>query len=167
MNSSLPANSLVPSGIADYLRHRDNGEVLAVVEAKEAEIDPRFAQAQAEYYVTEIAKRQGWRPFAFLSNGQDTYFVDGTQRRLVHGFFSKGDLDNQLFTRRSGVALTGVAVKPTVVNRGYQLEAVRLVASATLPRRKRSKPSWPCVSTTIRSQPLSSRWLARYFACSR
>ena len=62
MNSSLPANSLVPSGIADYLRHRDNGEVLAVVEAKEAEIDPRFAQAQAEYYVTEIAKRQGWRP---------------------------------------------------------------------------------------------------------
>ena len=127
-NSSLPANTVLPSGIADYLLYRDNGEVLAVVEAKKAAIDPRLAQAQAEYYVTEIAKRQGWRPFAFLSNGQDTYFIDGTQRRLVHGFFSKSDLENQLFTRRSGVPLTGVAVKPTIVNRGYQLEAVRRVA---------------------------------------
>ena len=141
----LPANTVLPSGIADYLLYRDNGEVLAVVEAKKAAIDPRLAQAQAEYYVNEIAKRQGWRPFAFRSNGQDTYFIDDTQRRLVHGFFSKSDLENQLFTRRSGVPLTSVAVNPNIVRPATQGRAVgagvlhHIVARRVLGRVKGSK----------------------------
>jgi type I site-specific restriction endonuclease len=57
------------NGVTDYILLRENGEVLAVVEAKRTTHDPKLAQAQAEYYVTEIEKHQSFRPFAFLSNG--------------------------------------------------------------------------------------------------
>ena len=58
LKGNLPDDAVLPSGIADYVLYRDNGEILAVVEAKKARIDPRLAQAQAEYYIEEIAKRQ-------------------------------------------------------------------------------------------------------------
>ena len=49
---------------------------MAVVEAKKTSIDPRLAQTQAEFYVSEIAKRQSFRPFAFMTNGESVYFLD-------------------------------------------------------------------------------------------
>lgn len=55
-------------GISDYALYRDNEYILAIMEAKRASIDPRLAETQAEFYVTEIEKWQGWRPFAFLTN---------------------------------------------------------------------------------------------------
>lgn len=50
--SSLYATPL-PPGISDYALYRQNGEIIAVVEAKRTSIDPRLAQAQAEFYVRE------------------------------------------------------------------------------------------------------------------
>lgn len=45
------------NGITDYVLLRENGEVLAVVEAKKTTHEPRLAQQQTEHYITEIEKR--------------------------------------------------------------------------------------------------------------
>ncbi|MFC2067212.1 hypothetical protein ACFLUO_09250 [Chloroflexota bacterium] len=48
----------LPSGICDYVLYRENGEIIAVVEAKRSSYDPRLAQAQTEFYVKEIEKNK-------------------------------------------------------------------------------------------------------------
>ena len=84
-------NLTLPEGISDYVLYRENGEVSAVVEAKCARRDPRLAEAQVTFYVNELAKRQSVRPFAFLTNGHEIYYVDTGReaRRKVAGFFSR------------------------------------------------------------------------------
>ena len=60
----------LPSGISDYALYRANGEIIAVVEAKKASYNSRLAQAQAAFYVREIAKKQSFQPFAFVSHDE-------------------------------------------------------------------------------------------------
>lgn len=135
-----PSISLqLPTGVSDYALYRPNGEIVAVVEAKRTSIDPRLAEAQAEFYVTELEKRQSFRPFAFLANGRDIYFLDVGRavKRLVQGFFSPIDLENLLFLRTNQTPLNLTPVNPTIANRGYQIEAIRRVGEAfTRGRRK-------------------------------
>jgi predicted nucleic acid-binding protein len=64
------------NGVTDYTLYRENGEVLAVVEAKKTAVDVRLAEAQLTHYVTEIEKHQSFRPFGFLANGLEIHFVD-------------------------------------------------------------------------------------------
>jgi type I restriction enzyme R subunit len=94
-------NVTPPAGISDYALYRPNGDIIAIVEAKKAIVDPRLAEAQAAFYVQEIEKRQGFKPFAFLTNGHDIYFWDvgSANKRLVQGFFSPDDLENLLYLR--------------------------------------------------------------------
>ena len=120
------------NGVSDYVLLRENGEVLAVVEAKKTAVDVRYAQAQLEYYVTEIEKHQSFRPFGFLANGRETYFVDVglASKRLVAGFFMRDDLENLLFTRQQGKPLSSVDIDNRIVDRAYQHEAIRRVGEA-------------------------------------
>jgi len=64
-----------PAGISDYVLYRENGEILAVVEAKKTSIDPRLAEAQTAFYIREIEKlpQQSFRPFGFMTNGREIY----------------------------------------------------------------------------------------------
>lgn len=66
----------LPTGITDYALYRPDGDIVAVVEAKRTSTDPRLAQAQTEFYIQEIAKRQGFAPFAFMTNGHRIEFWD-------------------------------------------------------------------------------------------
>ena len=71
------------NGVSDYCPcGRENGEVLAVVEARRTSTDLHLAEAQLTYYVTEIEKHQSFRPFGFPANGYDIYveeaFANGT-----------------------------------------------------------------------------------------
>lgn len=119
----------LPQGISDYALYRPNGEIIAIVEAKRTSIDPRLAQAQAEFYVTEIAKRQRFRPFAFTSNGRAIHMLDGEfGLRPVQGFFSPEDLERLLYLRQNRRALSQTPIKPAIVDRLYQQQAVRQVA---------------------------------------
>ncbi len=119
----------LPAGISDYALYLPNGEIIAVVEAKKTSIDPRLAQAQAEFYVREIGKHQSFQPFAFMTNGEEIYFLDaGTaNKRLVASFFSPTDLENLLFIRQNKALLTATPINAAIVNRDYQHEAVRRV----------------------------------------
>jgi type I restriction enzyme R subunit len=69
--AGVPYEIDLPAGVTDYAPCRPNGEIMAVVEAKRASVDPRLAQAQTEFYVTELEKGQSFRPFAFMTNGLD------------------------------------------------------------------------------------------------
>ena len=118
------------NGVTDYVLLRENGETLAVVEAKRTTHDPKLAQAQAEQYVTEIEKHQSFRPLTFLSNGYEAYFLDVgvTPKRLVAGFFSREDLENLLFVRQHGQPLAEIPISNRIVDRSYQHEAIRRVS---------------------------------------
>ncbi len=122
-------NAALPAGVSDYVLYRPNGEIIAVVEAKRTSVDPRLAEAQTEFYVTEIAKRQSFRPFAFMTNGYDIYFWDvgRANKRLVYGFFSPTDLDNLLYIQQNQTPLTEAPVNIAITNRAYQQEAIRRV----------------------------------------
>jgi type I site-specific restriction endonuclease len=56
--------------------YRTNGEVLAVVEAKRTSREPRVGKQQVLEYVTAIEKKQSFRPFAFMANGEDGQNAD-------------------------------------------------------------------------------------------
>jgi type I restriction enzyme, R subunit len=61
-------------GVTDYCLYDPSGDVLAVVEAKRCTRNPREADEQLRYDITEISKRQTFPPFGFMGNGQDTWF---------------------------------------------------------------------------------------------
>jgi type I restriction enzyme, R subunit len=119
----------LPSGISDYALYLPNGEIIAVVEAKRTIVDPRSAQAQTEFYVEQIAKKQKTVPFAFMTNGYDIYFWDvkNSNKRMVYGFFSPDDLENLLYLRENKIGLNSIAINPEITNRLYQQEAIKRV----------------------------------------
>ncbi|GAA5504307.1 hypothetical protein Dxin01_04077 [Deinococcus xinjiangensis] len=122
----------LPSGIADYVLYRENGEVLAVVEAKKTSVNPLIADAQGRYYARKFAEHQSFHPFVFLTNGNDIYFIedDLAPKRLVYGFFTRGDLENLLFVRQQGRPLSETSINGQIAGRDYQQEAIRRVGEA-------------------------------------
>ena len=120
------------NGVTDYALYRENGEVLAVVEAKKTVVDVRLAEAQLTHYVTEIEKHQSFRPFGFLANGHDIYFVDVgvSAKREVFGFFTREDLENLLYICQNAKPLGSVEINNKIVDRAYQHEAIRRVGES-------------------------------------
>jgi type I restriction enzyme R subunit len=118
------------NGVSDYTLYRENGEVLAVVEAKRTTHDARLAEAQLTHYVTEIEKHQSFRPFGFLVNGYEIYFADigVSAKREVFGFFTREDLENLLYLRQNAKPLSSVEINTKIVDRSYQHEAIRRVS---------------------------------------
>jgi type I restriction enzyme R subunit len=118
------------NGVSDYTLYRENGDVLAVVEAKKTLVDVRLAEAQLTHYVTEIEKRQSFRPFGFLANGLEIYFVDvgHAPKREVFGFFTREDLENLLYIRQNAKPLSSIEINNEIVDRSYQHEAIRRVS---------------------------------------
>ncbi|MEK6753919.1 MAG: DEAD/DEAH box helicase family protein [Chloroflexota bacterium] len=120
------------NGVSDYTLYRENGEVLAVVEAKKTAVDVRLAEAQLTHYVTEIEKHQSFRPFGFLANGLEIHFVDVgiAHKREVFGFFTREDLENLLYIRQNAKPLSSIEINNSIVDRSYQHEAIRRVGEA-------------------------------------
>ena len=127
------------TGFTDYCLYRANGEVLAVVEAKKTSRDPRVGQQQVLDYVTEIEKKQSFRPFAFMSNGEATFFWDSvdSSERQVAGFFSRKNLERLLYLKKNKKPLGSIQIKDSIVNRSYQAEAIRRIAEAVDIKKKR------------------------------
>lgn len=120
------------NGVTDYCLYRQNGEVIAVVEAKRMSRNPRVADEQVRHYVTEIEKRQSFRSFGFMTNGTDIFFWDvgaGTPR-LVSCFFTPDDLDDLLWIRQNKTPLGETPINSQIAGRVYQQEAIRRIAEA-------------------------------------
>ena len=128
------------NGVTDYSLYRPNGEIIAIVEAKRTSHDPRLAQQQAEHYVTEIERHQGYRPFVFLANGFDIYFLDSgtTSKRLLYGFFSPQDLERLLWLKQNQKPLASIAIDNKITDRAYQHEAIRRVSEAFISGKRKA-----------------------------
>lgn len=126
-------------GITDYCLYRANGDVLAVVEAKCTSRDARVGKQQVLEYVETIEKKQSFRPFAFMANGDDVFFWDTEEsaERHVAGFFSRENLERLLFLKQNRQPLSGIKIKESIVNRAYQIEAIRRISEAIEKKKKR------------------------------
>lgn len=118
------------NGVTDFCLYDHAGNVLAVIEAKRFSRNARDGEEQLRIYLTQIAERQGFMPFGFLSNGGTTYFWDYgfAHPRMVAGFFTREDLDRLLFLRQHRQPLEAAPINTAIVNRPYQHEAVQRVA---------------------------------------
>ncbi len=127
------------NGITDYCLYRENGEVLAVIEAKRTRRDARVGKKQLEQYLTQIETKQSFRPFGFMTNGEAIFFWDSVQyaERQVAGFFSREDLERLLYIRKDKTPLSGIDIKASIVNRAYQVEAIRRICEAIEIKNKR------------------------------
>lgn len=126
-------------GVTDYCLYRSNGEVLAVVEAKRTTRDARVGKQQVLEYVEAIEKKQSFRPYAFMANGDDVFFWDTEEsaERHVAGFFSRENLERLLFLKQNHLPLSSIKIKESIVNRSYQIEAIRRISEAIEKKKKR------------------------------
>lgn len=117
------------SRYADYLLIDSKGNPLAVIEAKRTTKDPVTGQKQAEGYADDIKKQTGKDLFIFFTNGYEIWFWNRPYEnpRLVKGFHSREDLENIRFQNESKKDLSDVPIRTEIVNRPYQIEAVKRV----------------------------------------
>lgn len=123
----MPNNQGV--GYVDYVLWGDDGKPLAVVEAKRTRRDARVGQQQAKLYADCLQAQFGQRPLIYTSNGYEHWFWDDTTYppRPVQGFHKKDELQLLVQRRTSAKPLAGVTINPAIVERHYQLRAIRRI----------------------------------------
>jgi type I restriction enzyme R subunit len=123
---------------ADYLLLDSFGSPLAIIEAKKASKDPILGQKQAEGYADDIERQTGKDVFIFLSNGYEIWFWNKAfeNPRMIKGFHSRDALDRIKFQNENRKAFHEVPIKKEIVDRPYQIEAVKRVTEG-LERGKR------------------------------
>lgn len=118
------------SKYVDYLLLDDNGEALAILEAKRTSKDPiATAQKQAEQYADDIKKQTGKDIFIFLSNGYEIWFWNRPHQgpRLVRGFYSRKDLDRVKFQNKNKQILKDFEIDTKIIDRLKSLECSKRV----------------------------------------
>ena len=119
-------------GYADYVLWDDNGSPLAVIEAKKTAVDPERGRQQAKLYADGLEKMHGQRPVIFFTNGYDIWMWDdvlGYPPRKVFGYYSKDSLQYLVnFQRASRKPLNSLEPNVEIVNRLYQIEAIKRVS---------------------------------------
>lgn len=129
----MPAGSGENSGVGyiDYLLLGKDGKPLAVLEAKRTSLSAQKGLQQARLYADCLQKEFGYRPFIFLANGFETFFVDdeSAPMRKVSGVFSRDDLHRIMNRRGNAAPLSSVKVNEEIAgggrNRYYQIEAIK------------------------------------------
>lgn len=119
-------------GYGDYVLWDDSGSPLAVVEAKKTAVNPERGRQQAKLYADGLEKVYGQRPVIFYTNGYDIWMWDdvlGYPPRKVFGYYSKDSLEYLVhFQRSSRKPLNTVKPRTDIVNRLYQIEAIKRVS---------------------------------------
>ena len=119
-------------GYADYVLWDDNGNPLAVIEAKKTSVDPERGRQQAKLYADGLETMHGQRPVIFYTNGYDIWMWDdvlGYPPRKVFGYYSKDSLQYLVNFQRAGrKLLNSLEPNAVIVNRLYQIEAIKRVS---------------------------------------
>lgn len=120
------------SGKADYVLWGKDALPLAVIEAKRTSRDVEEGRTQAEVYADALEQMHGRRPVIFYTNGFKTFLWDDQfyPPREVQGFYTLDELEFLIQRRKSRNDIRGHKADPQIVNRHYQLEAVKRVAEA-------------------------------------
>ena len=117
-------------GFVDYVLWGANGLPLAIVEAKRTSKNPHQGQQQAKLYADCLEQMVGRRPVIFYTNGYEHWVWDdaaGYPPREVQGFFTADELELMINRRAGRKSLADAAIDPVIVERHYQLRAIRRV----------------------------------------
>ncbi len=129
-------------GYADYVLWDDNGNPLAVIEAKKTSVDPELGRHQAKLYTDGLEKMHGHRPVIFYANGFDVWIWDDAQGyppRKLFGFYSKDSLQLLAnYQRQQRTPLDTVEINETIVNRLYQIESIKRVSERFTARHRKA-----------------------------
>ena len=119
-------------GYADYVLWDDNGNPLAVIEAKKTAIDAEHGRHQAKLYADGLEQKYGHRPVIFYTNGFDIWIWDDAQDfppRKLYGFYSKDSLQHLAnYQRNQKKPLDTIEISKQIVDRLYQIEAIKRVS---------------------------------------
>ncbi|WP_421407370.1 DEAD/DEAH box helicase family protein [Agrobacterium tumefaciens] len=119
-------------GYVDYVLLDADGSPLAVIEAKKTSVEPEIGRKQAVLYADALEKKYGQRPVIFYTNGYDVWMWDdaaGYPPRKVFGYYSKDSLQYLVkFQRKSRKDLKSLVAQERIVNRLYQIEAIKRVS---------------------------------------
>ena len=130
------------TGYADYVLWDDNGNPLAVIEAKKTSADAELGRHQAKLYADSLHKRFGHRPVIFYTNGFDIWIWDDAQDfppRKLYGFYSKDSLQHLgNYQRHQKKPLDTVEISEQIVDRLYQLEAIKRVSERFSQKHRRA-----------------------------
>ena len=118
------------SEFADYVLLDRLSRPLAIVEAKHTSRDALSGERQAADYADRLREKHGIDPFIFLANGNEILFWHRAlyPPRKVSGFFTEEDLTRMAHLDKYGQPLTGVMPLPQIIDRAYQIEAVKTIA---------------------------------------
>jgi type I restriction enzyme R subunit len=130
-------------GYVDYVLWGDNGQPLAVVEAKRSgNTNLQAGREQARLYAAALEGMGYERPVIFYSNGYETFIWDDQQYntyRHVYGFYSKDSLDYLIYQRKYRVReLENLNPELKIADRPYQIEAVKTVAAHFQSQRRKA-----------------------------
>ena len=119
-------------GFVDYVLWGDDGKPLAVVEAKRTKKSAQLGQQQAKLYADCLEKQFGQRPVIFYTNGYEHWLWDDVAYppREVHGFYKKDELALLIQRRTTRESLETVVVNSSIVDRYYQVRAIRRICEA-------------------------------------
>ena len=136
LHGDSPSKHTLPDGTrADYVLCDRAGRPMAALEAKHAGIDPISAQDQARHYAAQPDV-----PFAFLSNGEEVWFLDrdtDAHARQIAGFYSQDDLERRTAARGVRRDLATVPIDRRIVDRDYQIDCIDAL-SAEIERGRRN-----------------------------
>lgn len=121
-------------GYVDYVLWGDNGQPMAVVEAKKSgSVSLQAGREQARLYADSLERMGYQRPVVFYSNGYETFIWDDQQYntyRPVYGFYSKESLEHLIYQRNyRDAALEKHNPELSIADRPYQIEAIKTVAA--------------------------------------
>lgn len=115
---------------ADYALLDRFDRPLAIVEAKRSSRNSLEGERQAADYADVLRAKHGADPFVFLANGDEIWFWHRNlyPPRKVSGFFTEEDLLRLAHLDKFGKPLTGAMPRENIIDRAYQIEAVKTIA---------------------------------------
>jgi type I restriction enzyme, R subunit len=116
-------------GYVDYVLWGDDGKPLALVEAKRTSVSATKGKHQAKLYADCLEKKFNQRPVIFYTNGYNHWIWDDFTYppREIQGFLKKDELERIIFRRRHRKSLNLLTPNHAIVERSYQLEAIKRV----------------------------------------
>ncbi len=128
-------------GYADYVLWDDNGNPLAVIEAKKTSVDANRGRAQAKIYADGLEAEYKHRPVIFYTNGFEIWIWDDAQDlppRKLYGFYSRDSLQHLNYQRTARKPLDTLEINKEIVDRLYQIEAIKRVTERFTDKRRKA-----------------------------
>lgn len=135
----MPSGST--DGVVDYVLWGNNGLPMGVNEAKRTYHNASKGKQQAQLYADCLEQEfQGkQRPVIYYTNGYETFLWDDVRYppRAVQGYHKRTELQQLIRRRTEAASLSDATPDPSIVERHFQVTAIRAVAE-TFERRSRS-----------------------------